>query len=272
MVGSAPSPAIPTGTRLAHSPGSGGGVPSGKLMQGGFPMKDARTFGLRFALIGALIAVLPACGQIDIPATLALDPSTDNTLTLELPAELGGGTATTRLVGNVETTVSINTDHLLTPQGVYAMIQIDDVQIAGESLQLLGIDTGTLCTALDPTQEAGGVAYLRPLLLKQADFQLTIPTETRVTNEAVANILPPIPFTLEVDASTRLGLQDLIDLVLKGTGLSIHQVIETTVPDDYPLLGGAPVTLDATLSSTATPVEDPLLDDCAAAFPPPQQP
>jgi hypothetical protein len=209
-------------------------------------------------------ALLPTCGQIDIPVTLTLDPEAHNVLHLELPEALGGGVVTVELVGNIETVVSLDTDRLLTRRGVFATVLVEDLLIAGTPLELFGLDTGNLCVALAEDEPAGGVAFLRPLLRREAEFQLTIPTETTVSNPAVAALLPPLPLVLELDARTRMGLTDLLNLAFKGEGLRLREVVTTTVPEDYPILGGSVATLDVTLVSTRTPTADPMLDACEA--------
>jgi hypothetical protein len=211
---------------------------------------------------------LPTCGPIELPVTLTLDPAADNHLEIALPENLGGGTATVALVGNIETVVSLDSDELVTRRGVFATVLVEDLLIAGTPLELFGLDTGTLCVALDGSEPSGGVAFLRPLLRKEADFQLTIPTETHVTNPDVAALLPPLPLVLELDARARLGLLDLLNLALKGEGLRLREVVQATIPEDYPLLGGSEATLDVTLVSTRTPSTDPMLDGCAALDPP----
>ncbi|MFW6067384.1 MAG: hypothetical protein ACOC97_03535 [Myxococcota bacterium] len=221
--------------------------------------------------MAAALVFASACGEVDVPATLTMDPAEDNRLEIELPEEAGGGVAVVEIVGNIESTVTVDTDKLITPQGVYATVSVDDLLIAGTPVEVIGVSTGTLCTSDVPDDPGGGVAFLRPVFHKEADFELIIPTETSATNPELEALLPPLPLELELSTTTRLGLQDLADLVLEGEGLRIHEVVTTTIPEDYPILGGSDVTLDATLISTQEPTEDPLLDECEEFLAEPEQ-
>ncbi len=228
-------------------------------------MKD-RKIGSLFAVLLVSAALLSACGKINLPTLLVLDPSADNKLTIQLPASFGGGSVSSKLVGNVKTTVTIDTNKLISPQGVPATVTVNSFATAGSSINLGSIPSGTLCTYIPAGQSAGGVAYLRPLIFKDATFSLTIPTETKSVDPIVQNLIPPIPLLLKIDAKTTIDLLGLITLMFQGTGLNLHQVVNMTIPADIPLLGGSTVTLDAVLASTKTAVTDPMLDACAAVL------
>ncbi len=216
-----------------------------------------------FAIVLMSAMVLSACGKINLPTLLVMDPAASNTLSITLPASLGSGTVVSNLVGNVNTTVTIDTTKLISPQGVPGTVVVNSFAAAGTAIMLGTISSGTLCTDIPTGDTAGGVCYLRPLIFQDATFKLTIPTETKSANAVVQKLIPPIPLTLNLDATVKLNLTGLLNLVIKGTGLSIHQVLNLTIPTNIPLLGGAAVVLNATLTSTKTPVTDPKLDECA---------
>jgi hypothetical protein len=215
---------------------------------------------LSIVMMNAL--VLSACGKVNLPTLLVMDPAATNTLTIKLPATFGGGTVQSNLVGNVNTTVTVDTNKLLMPLGAPATVKVNSFATAGSSVKLGSIASGTLCTSIPTGQEAGGIAYLRPLIYRNATFKLTIPTETKSVDPNVQKLIPPIPLTLNIDATVKLDLSGLINLAFTGNGLSIHQVLNLTIPSTIPLLGGSVVILDTTLKSTKTPVTDPKLDEC----------
>ncbi len=218
----------------------------------------------RICTVVLMSAVLvSACGKISLPTLLVIDPAGNNTMTIQLPASFGGGSVTSKVVGNVKTTVILDTSKLITTQGTPATVRVDSFMTAGSSVNLGSIPTGTLCSYLPTGAQAGGISYMDPLITQRATFHLTIPIETKSVDPILQKILPPIPLTLNVDAKAKITLNSLINLLLNGTGLSIHQAINTTIPADIPLLGGSAVILDTTMTSTKTQVTDPMLDDCA---------
>jgi hypothetical protein len=206
-----------------------------------------------------------ACGAIELPVLLTMDPNASNTFSLELPPLFGGEVVTTELVGNVWTTVFIDSNQLLNPSGVPATVRVDEFFTAGSPIDLNGLNTGPLCTFIPEGEEAGGIALLRPMFYRDATFNLTIPTTTVPADPNVAELLPPLPLALEIDTSVYQDLHGLLQLCNFGTGLTMHPVINTTIPDDVPLFGGSAVTLDVTLTSTRFAATDPLLDACAEA-------
>ena len=187
-----------------------------------------------FAIVLMSAVVLSACGKINLPTLLVMDPAASNTLSITLPTTLGGGKVVSNLVGNVDTTVTLDTSHLLSPQGIAATVTVNSFATAGSAIMLGSISSGTLCTSIPAGATAGGVAYLRPLIFQDATFKLTIPTETKSASAIVNNLIPPIPLTLNLDAKVKLDLTGLINLALKGTGLNIHQVLNLTIPIHHP--------------------------------------
>ncbi len=206
--------------------------------------------------------LVSACGKISLPTLLVIDPAGNNTMTIQLPTALGGGSVISKVVGNVKTTVIIDTNKLLTVNGTPATVRVDSFMTAGSSISLGSIPSGTLCSYIPVGEAAGGISYMDPLFTQRATFHLTIPIETRSADPNISMLLPAIPLTLAVDAKTKITLNSLISLLIDGTGLSIHQAINMTIPADIPLLGGSVITLDSTMTSTKTPVADPMLDEC----------
>jgi hypothetical protein len=226
-----------------------------------FMIKEKRIGSvMAVALMSAMLVV--ACGKISLPTLMVIDPAVNNTMTIQLPASFGGGSVTSKIVGNVKTTVILDTNKLISLTGTPATVRVDSFLTAGTSINLGSIASGTLCTYVPAGEEAGGVAKLDPLLTQRATFQLTIPTETLSVSPVVQQLLPPIPLLLEINAKSKITLTSMITLLLKGTGLNMHQVVNTTIPTTVPLLGGSTVALDTTMTSTKTPVTDPLLTAC----------
>jgi len=226
-----------------------------------------RSVHRRLRLLTALVALgaLPACGQIEVPVELNLDPSGPNELVLEDPA---GNVAVSQLSGGVATTIILDTDRLLSFRGVFATLRVDDIRIAGSELLLLGfVPTGTLCLAPDPDVSSGGFAFLRPIFKKEADIQLTLAALAFATNPALADLAPPLPFGATIETQVPLSLSDLLALATgQERGLTLTETIMDTVPEDVPFVGGSDITATVTLSSSDSPAEGPLLDECDAFF------
>ena len=214
--------------------------------------------GLR-ALAGLLaLTVLPACGQIEVPVNLNLDPAGPNSLVIEMPT---GEVLSSDLTGGVGTTIILDTEKLLTWRGVFATLRVDEIRIAGTELLLL--PTGTICLTQDPDMASGGFAYLRPLFKKEADIQLTLSSLALVTDPVLAALAPPLPFGATIDTQVPLSLDDLLALASgEGASLTITETIVDTLPPDILLLGGSQVTATVTLSNSDTRAEGPLLDEC----------
>lgn len=219
------------------------------------------------ALAGLLaLTVLPACGQIEVPVHLNLDPTASNTL--ELIDPFNGSVLQSQLVGGTATTIILDTDKLLTWQGVFATLRVDDVRLAGTSFAIGGgLNTGTICMTQDPDQPSGGFAYLRPLFKKEADVQLTLATLAFVTDPFLSLVAPPLPFGATIDTQIPLTLSDLLALMAgQERSLTITETITDTLPDDILLLGGSDITVTVTLTNESAPAADPLLDECDAFF------
>ncbi len=217
------------------------------------------------ALLLPCLWLLTACGRIEVPVFLNLDPAAANTLELGLP---DGSAVSSDLSGGVATTLILDTHRLLTWKGVFATIRVDDVRIAGSSLLFFGaIPSGTLCLAPDPALASGGFAFLRPLR-GEGSFQLTLETLAYLTDPVLAAAFPPLPFSAAIDDEVPLTISDLLaivagDLGVDG-GLTIQQTLVSTLPPDTPLVGGSDVTVTATLTSASAEATGPLLDECDA--------
>lgn len=222
----------------------------------------------RFACLRGLLpllalTLLPACGEIEVPVNINLDPEGENRLELITP---NGEVFESQLVGGTEATLVLDSDRLLSRDGVVATIRIDDVRIAGSSFLLAGVvPTGTLCLEQDPMMESGGFAFLRPLIKKEADFQLTLATLAHVTNPDIQT--DPLPFAGSVESTVPLDLGDLLALASQEPGaLTITETITDTLPEDALLVGGSEVNVTVTLTNAEGPAEDPLLDECDDFF------
>ena len=227
---------------------------------------------LQATLLSAFAALSIGCGQIEVPLNLAV--SGDSNISIYIPAfSPPYDVVETSLVGGVETTaiIDLNPFELISPNGIAAVIRVDDVLIAGTPFLIGGaLSTGTICTLLDPDNASGGMALIQPLR-HQMNVQMTLSTVIGVTNPQLAMFLPDgFPFGAEIDTTIPITLADLFDLFLGligggGGGLSgleLTQELSATIPDGVPFLSGAEVTASLTLVSTDAIPADPLLADC----------
>jgi cysteine-rich repeat protein len=231
---------------------------------GGNTLMKERKIVSMFSIVLMGAALLTACGKVTVPVLMVFDPAATNTLTINLPETLGGGTVASDLVGNISTSVIVDTTNIMSAQGASATVTVNSFEAAGTSVNLGEFDSGTLCLSIPVGAEAGGIALLRPWKGKYAAFQLTIPTETTSMDPNFAEAIGPINLTLNIDATLTLDLGGLLNLMFKGTGLNIHQTLTLTLPGDVPLLGGSTVVLDMTLKSQKAKITDPKIDACNA--------
>lgn len=224
-------------------------------------------------LLSAFAALSIGCGQIEVPLNLAV--SGDSNISIYIPSfSPPYDVVETSLVGGVETTaiIDLNPFELISPNGIAAVIRIDDLLIAGTPFLIGGaLSTGTICTLLDPDIDSGGIALIQPFR-HQMNVQMSLNTVISVTNPQLAIFLPGgLPFPAEVDATIPITLADLFDLFLgliAGggggglTGLELTQELTATLPPDIPLLANAEVTATLTLVSVDEIPADPLLADC----------
>lgn len=229
----------------------------------------AKTSHLLHTLALALVAGLGvACGQLEVPLNLAVQPG--STVTLFQPFEPPYDVVQAGLVGGVEgrAIVSLGLWSLINPNGIPAVIEIDDVLIAADSLLVAGfIPTGTVC--IEPAQDppGSGMAYFQTLRNK-ALFMMDLFTQIRVTDPVTAGLFgEPLAFDASVDAEVDVTLTDLLGLLGGGGSLTIDQQISTTIPDDVPLLGGSPFVADITLVTVDEIPADLLLLDCLPPAP-----
>jgi hypothetical protein len=207
------------------------------------------------------------CGHIEFPATLALVG--DNTISMEIPFfPPGQNVFGTAVVGGAESTISVdllNPLQLIQPEGLMASIAVDRVLIAGGDINIFGLHTGTICTYDDPNNPGTGTAFLRPVQ-QEGEFHIALNTLISVTNPQLMAFLPgPLPFTAEVDDTTTVTLVDMLALATgQEANIVIHQVIQSVLPDDIPILAGGIITADVTLKTVKQFPSDPLLDECEA--------
>jgi len=210
-----------------------------------------------------------ACGDIELP--LNLEVSEDSVIELNFPSfPPPNDVAQTTLVGGVETTVAVDISllDLILNKGFLATIVVDDVDIAGESIVIGNIlPTGTICVSDRPSNPGGGMALLQPIQ-ERAQVALDLFTDIRPTDPGIVQLLggEPFPFDVSIEKEIPLSFADLIGLLGGGGGgaFTLSETLSTTLPPDVPIVGGAPVVADVTLSSVDEIADDPLLLDCAA--------
>lgn len=218
-------------------------------------------------LTAAVLSLGLLGGGLDLTVTTSLwlnfDPTAQNVLRLQIPAALGGGARSTRLVGGVHALVSFDLRDLLSPQGINVNVNVDQIRVAGESFDLFpNAPTGTLCVAANPAGAGSGHLFI-PLVgwpNVVADFN----TDTFLTGP----LGPFLPDGLKLSAHVQSPLQvDLLSLFRNNFQSGPAKVVASaqgTVPSDVLFFGGAGFSMDITLlNSFATP-QDPLLTQCDA--------
>jgi hypothetical protein len=221
--------------------------------------------GALIAAIGLASSLTVACGQIELPVNLVA--TSDSQITITLPFDPPYDILQSSLVGGAQATIAVDVDifKLLSPHGIMGTIVVDDVLIAGTEVVIGGfLPSGTICVTPSTDPPGGGTILLRPLL-NRADIQMDLFTQISLTDPTVAALLgPPLPFDAHIEDQVPLSLADLLGLLLGGGSGSfeVHQEISTVLPEDLPLVGGAPVVADVTLVNADEFPTGGLLDDC----------
>src|SRR5262245_40341803 len=152
---------------------------------------------LVLAVLGLLCA---ACMDVKQEAVLALQPGSQVTLaaaTLPMPLM-------STQEGFIRSSITLPVDigDVLRGRPIMGTVKVNEVLIAGTALQIdPGVTSGTLCTALDPSQPATGTATIN-LLRQRATLSVKSGTLISVTDATVRGLLGaaadlPIPVAIE---------------------------------------------------------------------------
>ena len=189
----------------------------------------------KFVLLGALIAFALngiACGKIQVPMNLGVqNPGSEISLTLVNPPL--GPLGTSEFQGGVSTvmTMDIGLFDVLFHLPFSGVIEITDLLFGGSSINILGTDTGTLCTVLDPDNPGGGTALV-DIYHEQVTFNMDAGTLILPTNPSVAALLPNgFPFAFSFSDTMDLSLADLLGLAFGSAdgALTITQPLDDTI-------------------------------------------
>jgi hypothetical protein len=216
------------------------------------------------AVMAGVVAGLVSV-QTSVTTWLVFDPSSDNRLTIEEPADLGGPTGT-RLVGGVLATFSFDATKLLLHLPLKADVRIDEVRVAGESFAAIAaiplLQTGTICVTGDPNQPGTGTVTVPLIGLPTIDADMR--TVTFLTS-ALGDFFPDgIALSAHIEEPLEVDLRALLANGFTAGPVAVDAEAEGTIPPDVVFLGGLPFSIHAKILNSLTPPEDPLLDECAA--------
>lgn len=212
----------------------------------------------RLVQIASLIAVAftgTACGKISIPANLVMDPTAENTMSVDV----FGTPLTLPLQGGLSTQVSIDTRSLLSPSGITTTIKASSVEIAGASAKFLGLETGTLCARESASDPTVATAHIKLFGQSLADFHLA----TEATSTLIASLIPGGLLSLVQDIDDMpltLDFKKLLKLDLSG--LRTEASLGGTLPADAGILAGRPYNITITMIGSLKKATGPLLDEC----------
>lgn len=215
------------------------------------------------------LAATPATAlgpQVSVGLWLNLDATQENTLALEIPAALGGGVRTTRLVGGAHAVVTFDLLSMLTLQGLVVGVTIDEIRIAGESFDLFpGAPSGTVCVVGDDAGAGSGLMFLP--LLGAPRVAASFETRTHLRGPLGAFLPDGIPLSARVEDELQVDLLSLFRSNFQGGPAVVETSATGTVPPEVVFLGGSEFALDVTLFNSFTPPGDPLLQECASFQP-----
>ena len=233
-------------------------------------MRSFRMLRQKVQLLGMLAvfaATQVACGQIEVPMTLALD-SSQSSISLSLqPAGLPLGT--TELEGGVSTlmTMDIGLIEILFHLPFSGVIEVGDLLFGGSSINIFGSPTGTLCTVVDESSPGGGTV-LADIFDGTIDFDMALGTLILPTDPGILVLIPDgFAFEFAFSDSADLSLIDLLGLAFGNAdgGLTVQQSFSEVIEV---LILGNPLQIGIDGQVTmATANEFPsglLLDECDA--------
>lgn len=232
----------------------------------------SRTFKL--FVLTAFAASSIACGDIQMPQTLALVGESNSIEMTLLPGTASATSFTLDLEGGVDTTITISLSlaDLIFQHGLNGVITVDDLLFAGTPFVLLGIPTGDVCIVQDDANPGGGTVFIdifQGLMSFNADFN----TRVMLGNPILAaNIPDGFPFPMSISDVSELSIADMLGMLFGNAdgGLEISQ----TISDEFEaeILPGViiPIGVEASLT-LATVNEFPtgaLIDGCNAILAP----
>jgi hypothetical protein len=230
---------------------------------------------LQLFVVAMFAATSMACGQIEIPMTLALlgeDNSIEMTL---LPDTPQATTFDIDLEGGVETrmVVELSLTDLIFKHGIFSQIVIDDLLFAGTPFTILGIPTEEVCVVVDENAAGGGGVAFIDIFNSLVSFDMQLATAVLIGNDFLGGAIPDgFPFAIDVQSTAELTILDMLGLIFGSAdgGLQITQTIEDTIIADIDLGGPAPLQLPIQINASltlGTANEFPtgtLLNDCYA--------
>ncbi|HEV7732388.1 MAG TPA: hypothetical protein VGR62_09525 [Candidatus Binatia bacterium] len=212
-------------------------------------------------LLSGLISV-----QTSVTTWLVFDPSSENRLEIDAPAEAGGATGT-RLVGGVLATLTFDATKVLLDQPLTLDVRIDEIRIAGESFAAIptlpDLQTGTICVVADPAEEGTGTVTVP--LLRQPQIDADMRTVTFLTSPTLGALFPDgISLAAHIRDELEVDLRALLLNRFASGPVAVDTAAQGVVPADLPLLGGQPFRIEAKILNSLQAPQHPLLDECAA--------
>jgi hypothetical protein len=204
--------------------------------------------------------------QASVTTWLVFDPRSDNRLTIETPARLGGPTGTS-LVGGVRATLVFDPTRLALNLPLAVNVRIDEIRVAGESFAVIpnlpDLQTGTVCVTADPAQPGTGSVLVPVFHLPfiSADMR----TLTFLTSPMLSQLFPEgIALTAHIEEELELDLRALLVNRFLAGPVAVDAEAEGIIPPDLAILGGRPFAIQAKILNSLLPPSHPLLDECAA--------
>lgn len=202
--------------------------------------------------------------QASVSTWLVFDPSAENRLTIDVPAELGGPTGT-ELVGGVLATLHFDPVRLLLNLPLSVDVTVDEIRVAGASFaplqSLPTIQTGTICVTADSNDPGSGAVTLP--LLAPPHIAAEMRTITYLT--ALSFLFPDgIALTAAIEDEIEVDLRALLRNRFAAGPVAVETQAQGVIPPDVALLGGRPFSMQLTILNSLQPPQHPLLDECDA--------
>jgi hypothetical protein len=213
------------------------------------------------------------CGASNpLVQNVILNVEPDSTVTVTPVASQGLPPFSSSLVGFVDSTATIQLSLLdiALKRTVSGTVEINQLLIAGTPATILGLSTGTICTAIDPDAPPPTGSVTIDILREQMRLQATASTIISPTDPVTRSFLHDvldIDYLVELDETTRVTAVDLVGaLTGKPIPVDIVVPVDFFVPITNLLLANAHVTGQIHMKSVEAIPTSPLLDDCVAFY------
>jgi hypothetical protein len=225
---------------------------------------------LKVFVVVAFAASSIACGDIQMPQTLAL-VGDENVINMAINPDSPDPIAFAMgLEGGVDTTITISLSlaDLIFQHGLNGVITVDYLLFGATPFAIFGIPTDEVCIVRDDMDPGGGSVFIN-IFQGLMSFDALFNTRVKLGNPTLANAIPDgFPFPMAVSDVSELSIADMLGMIFGNAdgGMAISQTISDQFEAE--ILPGVVVPIGVEASLTLGTVNEfpsgQLIDDCLA--------